>query len=110
MDMKGSDYADEWFGKTNIWGRWWFTNPNCRDSRKYQYKARGFHFTVEQNFVYKCHICGKATSSVNFLKNHLPIIHNRYNKEWLKESGKTPRAIQKANKINIITEETIYFC
>ena len=66
--------------------------PYCGDSQKNQYKARGFHFTVEQNFIYKCHNCGKSTSSVNFLKDHFPVIHKEYIKEWLKESGKTPRA------------------
>ena len=66
--------------------------PYCGDSQKNQYKARGFHFTVEQNFVYKCHNCGKATSSVNFLKDHFPVIHKEYIKEWLKENGKSPRA------------------
>ncbi len=66
--------------------------PYCGDSQKNQYKARGFHFTVEQNFVYKCHNCGKSTSSVNFLKDHFPVIYKEYIKEWLSESGKKPRA------------------
>ena len=65
--------------------------PYCGDSQKNQYKARGFHFTVGQNFVYKCHNCGKSTSSVNFLKDHFPVIHREYIKEWLQESGKKPR-------------------
>jgi len=66
--------------------------PYCGDSQKNLYKARGFHFTVEQNFVYKCHNCGKSTSSVNFLKDHFPVIHKEYIKEWLQESGKKPRS------------------
>ena len=66
--------------------------PYCGDSQKNQYKARGFHFTLEQNFIYKCHNCGKSTSSVNFLKDHFPVIHKEYIKEWLKENGKKPRA------------------
>ena len=66
--------------------------PYCGDSQKNQYKARGFHFTVEQNFVYKCHNCGKSTSSVNFLKDHFPVIHKEYIKEWLQETGKKPRS------------------
>ena len=65
--------------------------PYCGDSQKNQYKARGFHFTVDQNFIYKCHNCGKSTSSVNFLKDHFPIIHKEYIKEWLQETGKKPR-------------------
>ena len=66
--------------------------PYCGDSQKNPHKARGFHFTVEQNFVYKCHNCGKSTSSVNFLKDHFPIVHKEYIKEWLQESGKKPRS------------------
>ena len=65
--------------------------PYCGDSAKNTYKARGYHFQVGQNFVYKCHNCGKSTSSVNFLKDHFPMIHKEYIKEWLKESGKSPR-------------------
>ena len=65
--------------------------PYCGDSAKNTYKARGYHFQVGQNFVYKCHNCGKSTSSVNFLKDHFPMIHKEYIKEWLKENGKAPR-------------------
>ena len=66
--------------------------PYCGDSQKNKFKARGFHFTVEQNFVYKCHNCGKSTSSINFLKDHFPVIHKEYIKEWLQETGKKPRS------------------
>ena len=69
--------------------------PYCGDSSKNQYKARGYHFAVEQSFIYKCHNCGKSTSSVNFLKDNFPVIHKEYIKEWLKESGKSPKRQQK---------------
>jgi len=65
--------------------------PYCGDSKKNDYKARGYHFVVEQNFVYKCHNCGKATSTVHFLKDNFPTIHREYLVEWLKESGVTPK-------------------
>jgi DNA-directed RNA polymerase subunit RPC12/RpoP len=65
--------------------------PYCGDSKKNQYKARGYHFVVEQNFVYKCHNCGKATSSVHFMKDHFPTIHRDYLKEWLTEQGVKPK-------------------
>ena len=61
--------------------------PYCGDSQKNQYKARGYHFVVDQNFVYKCHNCGKSTSSVHFLKDHFPDIHREYLKEYLQEKG-----------------------
>jgi len=65
--------------------------PYCGDSTKNQYKARGYHFVIEQSFVYKCHNCGKTTSSINFLKENFPVVHKEYIKEWLKESGKGKR-------------------
>ena len=55
--------------------------PYCGDSTKNEYKARGYHFVIEQSFVYKCHNCGKSTSSINFIKDHFPVIHKEYLKE-----------------------------
>lgn len=69
--------------------------PYCGDSQKNQYKARGFHFAVEQSFIYKCHNCGKSTSSVNFIKENFPTVHKDYIKEWLKESGRGNKRQQK---------------
>jgi len=63
----------------------------CGDSQKNKHKARGYHFAVEQSFIYKCHNCGKSTSSVTFLKDHFPVLHKEYIKEWLTESGKKPK-------------------
>jgi len=74
--------------------------PYCGDSSKNQYKSRGYHFVVEQSFVYKCHNCGKSTSSVNFLKDNFPVIHKEYLKEWLKESGRGKKRIQKMPSSN----------
>jgi hypothetical protein len=64
----------------------------CGDSQKNPHKARGFHFVIEQSFVYKCHNCGKSTSSVHFLKDHFPVMHKEYLKEYLQEKGVKPRA------------------
>ena len=74
--------------------------PYCGDSTTNQYKARGYHFVVEQSFVYKCHNCGKSTSSVNFIKDHYPAIHKEYIKEWLKESGKGKKRTQRMPSAN----------
>ena len=63
--------------------------PYCGDSQTNPHKARGYHFVVEQNFVYKCHNCGKSTSSVHFLKDNFPDIHREYVKEYLQEKGGT---------------------
>lgn len=61
--------------------------PYCGDSQKNPHKARGYHFVIEQSFVYKCHNCGKSTSSVHFLKDNFPDIHREYLKEYLTEKG-----------------------
>ena len=74
--------------------------PYCGDSQKNKLKARGYHFPNGNSFVYKCHNCGKSTSSVNFLKDNFPVIHRDYKKEWLKENGRKPRG-QKMPSANI---------
>ena len=65
--------------------------PYCGDSQKNLYKARGYHFVKDQSLIYKCHNCGKSTSSVNFLKENFPMVHREYVKEWLTESGRKPK-------------------
>ena len=69
--------------------------PYCGDSSKNTFKARGYHFAVDQSYIYKCHNCGKSTSSVNFIKENFPVVHKEYVKEWLKESGKGRRQPQR---------------
>ena len=65
--------------------------PYCGDSQKNVYKSRGYHFVKEQSFIYKCHNCGKTTSSVIFLKDNFPTIHKEYLKEFLSERGHKPK-------------------
>ena len=71
----------------------------CGDSQKNPNKARGFHFVIEQSFVFKCHNCGKSTSSINFLKEHFPVMHKEYMKEWLQEKGLKPKKHASAHKM-----------
>ena len=86
MVVSSLDMA-KWKGDTTLNHRCLY----CGDSSKNTYKARGYHFAVEQSYIYKCHNCGKSTSSVNFIKDHFPVIHKEYVKEWLKESGRKPK-------------------
>ena len=65
--------------------------PYCGDSQKNLYKARGYHVVKEQSFIYKCHNCGKTTSSVNFIKENFPTVHKEYLKEFLAEQGHKPK-------------------
>ena len=69
--------------------------PYCGDSKVNDYKARGYHFVVEQRYVYKCHNCGVSKSSVNFLKDNFAEVHKEYLKEWLKETGRGKKRPQK---------------
>ena len=71
----------------------------CGDSQKNPHKARGFHFVIEQSFVFKCHNCGKSTSSINFLKEHFPVMHKEYMKEWLQEKGLKPKKHASGHKM-----------
>jgi hypothetical protein len=77
----------KWKGDTTLNHRCLY----CGDSSKNKHKARGYHFAIEQSFIFKCHNCGKSTSSVNFLKDHFPVLHKEYIKEWLTESGRKPK-------------------
>ena len=83
--------------------------PYCGDSQKNRYKARGYHFVVEQNFVYKCHNCGKSTSSVHFLKDNFPDIHREYLKEYLQEKGvkKTTQKMPSSNDFKFTPKKEI---
>ena len=94
MVVSSLDMA-KWKGDTTLNHRCLY----CGDSSKNTYKARGYHFAVEQSFIYKCHNCGKSTSSVNFIKDHFPVIHKEYVKEWLKESGRKPKVHASGHKM-----------
>ena len=74
-------------------GRAWnFRCPYCGDSQRDRKKARGYFFLKKNDIIYKCHNCGKSTSSINFLKEHFPSIHKDYIKEWLTETGRKPKS------------------
>lgn len=109
----------KWKGDTTLNHRC----PYCGDSSKNEHKARGYHFVVDQSYIYKCHNCGKSTSTINFLKDHFSMIHKEYMKEWLTENGLKPkpkkmlssnefkfRPTQKSlNKNDIMTVENLKF-
>ena len=64
-----------------------FRCPYCGDSQKHRNKTRGYFYRKRNDFFYKCHNCGKSTSSVHFLKDNFPDIHREYLKEYLQEKG-----------------------
>ena len=75
-----------------------------KDSQKNKYKSRGYHFVKEQSFIYKCHNCGKTTSSVNFIKDHFPVQHKEYLKEWLQDK-KPVQKMPPASKVQVHSRE-----
>ena len=39
-----------------------FRCPYCGDSLKFRNKARGYFYKKKNDFLYKCHNCGKGTT------------------------------------------------
>ena len=58
-----------------------FRCPLCGDSKKNQYKARGYAFLREQSIFYKCHNCGESGHLKQLLEKIDPIIPKQYNFE-----------------------------
>ena len=54
----GSLELAKWKGDTTLNHRCLY----CGDSQKNKHKARGYHFVVEQSFIFKCHNCGMGTT------------------------------------------------
>ena len=93
-------------GKSELMKTHSTTDVYCGDSQKNKYKSRGYHFVKEQSFIYKCHNCGKTTSSVNFIKDHFPVQHKEYLKEWLQDQGKKPvQKMPPASKFKFTSRE-----
>ena len=58
-----------------------FRCPYCGDSKKNLNKARGFFYRKKDGMYYKCHNCGKGTTTNNFLKDLNPSLHRQYTLE-----------------------------
>lgn len=58
-----------------------FRCPYCGDSKKNPNKARGFFYRKKDGMYYKCHNCGKGTTTNNFLKDLNPSLHRQYSLE-----------------------------
>jgi len=104
MVVSSLDMA-KWKGDTTLNHRCLY----CGDSSKNEFKARGYHFVIDQSYIYKCHNCGKSTSSIHFIKDHFPMIHKEYMREWLKEQGvKTrPQKMPSSNEFKFTPKKDI---
>lgn len=59
--------------------------PECGDSRRNKFKARGYLYARDGKWFYKCHNCGYSVSLGNFMKKHSPILYKEYALERLSE-------------------------
>lgn len=64
-----------------------FRCPYCGDSKKSQYRARGYLFLRKNTYFFKCHNCQTGRAFFNFLKDLDPTLYQQYNVEKFKEQG-----------------------
>lgn len=55
-----------------------FRCPYCGDSQKNKSKARGFVYTVKNEYFYKCHNCSKGTTLSKLIEYIDPQLHKEY--------------------------------
>ena len=59
--------------------------PECGDSRRNKFKARGYLYARDGKWFFKCHNCGYSVSLGNFMKKHSPILYKEYSLERLSD-------------------------
>lgn len=59
--------------------------PECGDSSKNKFKARGYFYQREGKWFYKCHNCGYGVSFGNFLKKFNPELYKEFAFESISE-------------------------
>lgn len=82
-----------------------FRCPICGDSRKNQYKARGFLFAKDSNgFLYHCHNCNVTLSFDILLKELDPSLHNEFLREKI-QSNLEPVKERKQTQVEEFAEK-----
>ena len=66
-----------------------FRCPYCGDSLKFRNKARGYFYKKKNDFLYKCHNCGKGTTFGKVLELIDPDTYKQYVMERYKDSSPT---------------------
>ena len=66
-----------------------FRCPYCGDSQKFRNKARGYFYKKKNDFLYKCHNCGKGTTFGKVLELIDPDTYKQYVMERYKDSSPT---------------------
>lgn len=62
-----------------------FRCPECGDSSRNRFKARGYMYQRDNQWFFKCHNCGYSVSFGTFLKKHAPILYKEYSLELLSD-------------------------
>lgn len=57
--------------------------PECGDSKKNRFKARGYFFERENSWFFKCHNCSYSVSLASFMRKHSPNLYKEYSLETL---------------------------
>lgn len=71
-----------------------FRCPVCGDSRRNNYKARGYIYEKKDYLLFFCHNCGASMSFNNFLKGQDPTLHQEYVQEkFLERQGSNTRPV-----------------
>ncbi len=60
--------------------------PECGDSQRNKFKARGYLYQRDGKWFYKCHNCSYSVSFGNFAKKHSPELYKQYLLELISES------------------------
>lgn len=70
--------------------------PECGDSQRNRYKARGYFYLRDGKWFYKCHNCSYSVSFGNFAKKHSPELYKQYLIDLISESETTelPQDVQ----------------
>ncbi len=61
-----------------------FRCPECGDSQKNKFKARGYMMQHKGQYFYKCHNCGWSAAFDFFLQKHGPLLYKEYMLEKMK--------------------------
>ena len=66
-----------------------FRCPYCGDSQKFRNKARGYFYKKKNDFLYKCHNCGKGTTFGKVLQEIDTDIYKEYVMEKYRDTSNT---------------------
>ena len=72
-----------------------FRCPYCGDSKKHQFKARGFFYRKKSDMFYKCHNCGIGKTVSTFLKDRDSSLYKQYK-------------LEKFSKTIVVSTENVY--